>query len=208
MHVKPVYIDCNFVVDSTNGNGLGIRSLKGPCVSAVYMHTSATPAGPFNPPAGYIYVKLADNYNRYIGGFSGAVSPVSGTPINVTTGTTANTAYTIVSVGTTTTAQWQKLGLPAGVTPAVGTSFIATATTAATGTGVIEVPATAGAGYDHVEIVGDPNTTLANSAQPTNGGGYIIMRTFNGTTVAQPADGSVIGLTFCFNDSSVLIQGE
>ena len=29
-HVMPVLLDCNFVVDSTNGNGLGIRNLTGP----------------------------------------------------------------------------------------------------------------------------------------------------------------------------------
>lgn len=40
-HVKPVLIDCNFIVDSTNGNGLGIRSLKGPYVQNVFMNTSA-----------------------------------------------------------------------------------------------------------------------------------------------------------------------
>src|ERR1035437_5544829 len=44
---KPVLIDCNFVVDSTNGNGLGIRSLKGSGVQQVFMNTSAgsLPAG-------------------------------------------------------------------------------------------------------------------------------------------------------------------
>ena len=52
MHVSPVLLDCNFVVDSTNGNGLGIRNLKGPAVANVFMHTTATPA-PGNPnPAG------------------------------------------------------------------------------------------------------------------------------------------------------------
>lgn len=42
MHKEPIQIDCNFIVDPTNGNGLGIRSLKGAGVPAVYMHT--TPA--------------------------------------------------------------------------------------------------------------------------------------------------------------------
>src|ERR1035437_8832889 len=42
-HAKPVLIDCNFVVDSTNGNGLGIRSLKGPGVQNVFMHTTSEP---------------------------------------------------------------------------------------------------------------------------------------------------------------------
>lgn len=204
--IKPVRLSCNFVVDSTNGNGLGIRSLKGSCFSAVYMHTSATAAaGNPNPPAGYIYVKLADNYNRYVGGFSGQVSPVSGTPL---TATTNHSVYTIVSLGTATLAQWQAAGLPAGFTPAIGTSFVATATGTIGGSAAVEVIATAGSGIDHIEIVGDPNQTLANSAQPTNGGGYILMACFAGGAITAPANGSVIGLTFCFDDSSVLQAGN
>src|ERR1017187_160510 len=36
---QPVEIECNFVVDSTNGNGLGIRSLKSNgYIQAVYMN--------------------------------------------------------------------------------------------------------------------------------------------------------------------------
>src|ERR1700691_3539946 len=77
-HVSPVLIDCNFIVDSTNGNGLGIRSLKGPVIENVFMHTSAPLAGSGNPnpEPGVIVVQLADNYNRYLGGFSGEVSPL------------------------------------------------------------------------------------------------------------------------------------
>ena len=39
------YIDCNFTVDSTNGNGLGVRSLKGAGVKNVFMNTSAAFTG-------------------------------------------------------------------------------------------------------------------------------------------------------------------
>lgn len=42
---QPVLIDCNFIVDSTNGNGRGIRSLKGQGVQQVFMHTSAAFTG-------------------------------------------------------------------------------------------------------------------------------------------------------------------
>lgn len=42
---KPVLVHCNFVVDSTNGNGLGIRSLKGSGVQNVFMNTSAAFTG-------------------------------------------------------------------------------------------------------------------------------------------------------------------
>lgn len=209
-------VDCNFIVDSANGNGLGIRSLKGQGVANVFMHTSSTPAkGPNgilnpNPAAGYILVQLSDNFSRYYGGFSGFVSPVSGTPILVTTGTTAGLAYTIVLVGTTTVAQWNKLGLPPGVTPAVGVSFIAKATTTATGTGAIEVPLSTASGIDHIEVVGDPNLSLAPipvGGSP-NVGGWILMACEDALALTAPTDGTTIGLAFYMNQSSVIVAGE
>jgi hypothetical protein len=204
MHVKPVLLDCNFVVDSANVNGLGIRSLKGPCISAVYMNTSATPAaGNPNPDPGYIYVKFADNYNRYLGSFGGAVAPVTGSPL---TSVTAGEVYVIVSLGTATTAQWVAKGLPIGVTPAVGVSFVATASGSIGGSAAVQAPGSSG--IDHVEVIGNANLMLANSAQPSNGGGYMIFACYAGGVLTAPTDESVIGLSFYFNDSSVLIQGE
>src|ERR1700677_2888352 len=41
----PVLLSCNFIVDSANGNGLGLRSLKGPGIQAVYMNSASAPAG-------------------------------------------------------------------------------------------------------------------------------------------------------------------
>ena len=184
-HVKPVLIDCNFVVDASNANGLGIRSLKGQGVQDVFMHTSSTPAvgnsglmNP-NPGNGIIIVKFAENYNRYYGGFSGFVSPVSGTPILVASaGVTANLLYTIVTVGTTTQAGWQSLGLPAGVTAAVGATFVATSTTTATGTGVVEIPAAIGSGIVQMDVIGDPNTTInpIPMGQSPHVGGWLFAR--------------------------------
>lgn len=211
LHKFPVWLNCDFVVDSTNGNGLGLRSLKGKGIQAVYMHTSATPAAlnP-NPPAGFAYVQLQDHYNLSYGGFFGAVSPVSGTPILVASaGVVASTVYIITAVGTTTTAGWVSLGLPIGVTPAVGAPFIATATATATGTGAVEVPAVNGSGVPYVESIGDSNTTLA----PTGSGAaypYQIIR-FMGPTSSSvttpiataPADGSVVSFKFYLSNSSV-----
>jgi len=103
---QPVYIDCNFIVDATNGNGLGIRSLKGGGVQNVFMHTSAT-AGKGangylnpNPASGYAIIQLNNNYARYLGGFSGFVSPTTGgtSAINATALTVGN-PYVIATVG-------------------------------------------------------------------------------------------------------------
>jgi len=98
---RPVLIDCNFIVDSTNGNGLGIRSLKGSGVQAVYMHTSATPAaGNPNPASGYALIQLANNYNRYAGGFSGYGANLSGSNVAINgTALTVGAPYVITSVG-------------------------------------------------------------------------------------------------------------
>ena len=205
-HNKATVLDCNFVVDSTNGNGLGIRSLKNSGrISSVYMHTSATPAtGNPNPASGYIYVTLQDNYNRYLGGYSGFASPVSGTPINVTTGVTAGLAYIITSLGTTSTAQWHVLGVPLNITPAVGVSFIAPSTTTATGSGTIEVPATAGSGIDHIEVIGDSNLMNSNGANVLGAGNgmQFVLACFKNTVLTAPANGTVIGLNFYMNNSA------
>lgn len=191
---------CNFIVDATNGNGLGIRSLKGFGVSAVYMHTSATPAASNpNPAVGYVVVQLSEPYQGYINGTYGFVSPVSGTPINVSSGLTIGQPYVIVSVGTSTAANWQALGLPVGIAPAVGVSFIATSSSAGTGTGVVEVPLATGAGVGSLQIIGDPNQT----SSPSSGGAQIICQLLSPTNsstttpvATAPAAGTVIGMTF------------
>jgi hypothetical protein len=211
MHVSPVLLDCNFVVDSTNGNGLGIRSLKGPAVQAVYMNTSATPsANNPNPAAGTIVVQLQDNYNRSLSGFNAIVSPVSGSPLLVASaGLTVGIAYIIVLLGTTTTAAWHALGVPAGVTPAVGVSFIAAATSAL-GTGAVEITAAAGSGICSIETVGDPNLSLSPDPKANQGfGAQIILqcRDYAGA-IAAPADGTVISLDFYLNNSSIQVAGE
>lgn len=223
MHTKPVLIDCNFVVDAANGNGLGIRALKGPMIQNVFMHTSAS-AGPGNsnpstpniiitnpnPASGTIVVQFQDNFNRSFSGFNAIVSPVSGTPLLVASaGLTVGVAYIIVSLGTTTTASWHALGVPSGVAPAVGVSFIA-ALTSTTGTGAVEITAAAGSGVASIETVGDPNLSIAPLPSASQGfGAQIILqcRDYAGAIVA-PAAGSVISLSFYLSDSSVIIQGE
>ena len=223
MHVKPVLLDCNFVVDSTNGNGLGIRSLKGPMIQNAFMHTSASP-GPGNsnpgtpnviitnpnPASGTIVIQFQDNFNRSFSGFNSNVSPVSGSPLLVASaGLTVGVAYIIVSLGTTTTAAWHALGVPAGVSPAVGVSFIAAATSAL-GTGAVEITAAAGTGIMSIETVGDPNLSIAPDPTQNQGfGAQLILQCRDSTgAIAAPADGSVISLGFYLSDSSITVQGE
>jgi|ERR1019366_486918 hypothetical protein len=220
MHVMPVLLDCNFVVDSTNGNGLGIRSLKGPAIQNVFMHTSATP-GPGNsnpatpsivvtnpnPAPGTIIIQLTDNYNRSLSGFNSTVSPVSGTPL---TATTAGTPVIIVSLGTATLAQFQAVGLPIGITPAVGVSFVPTVSATIGGSAAVEVTAALGTNIATIETVGDPNLSIAPNPLINQGfGAQIILQTraYNGSITA-PANGSVISLAMLLSNSSIQVQGE
>lgn len=213
LHKYPVQIDCNFIVDSTNGNGLGIRSLKGGGVGNVFMHTTQAPgtsAGQLNPnpAAGYISVQFTENYNFYYAGTAGFVSPLSGTPL---TAVTNHTTYVIVSLGTATLAQWQAVGLPRGIAPAVGVAFVATATGTIGGSAAVEVIAATGSGIDHIEVVGDPNKTILSSAGAVMGqpnGSSMQLACFLSNAVATPADGTVIGLSFLFSNSSVTVAGD
>ncbi len=277
-HNKATVLDCSFVVDHLNGNGLGIRSLKpSGRIASVFMHTvpaattatsvfasgvstitvssitnlvvgevitdsttggnitggttitainpvtaqitlsaptagasasspgdtlsfamTAALAGNPNPIAGLIVVNLQDNYNRYLGGYSGFASPTTGSPL---TSFTAGHAYIITSLGTSTQANWVTAGLSPSVQAAVGVSFIAAATSV-TGTGT--AIATASAGIDHIEVVGDPNLMNSIGAQVAGAGSgmQLISACYSAGTLTAPTDGTVIGMNFYMNDSA------
>lgn len=213
--VKPIEIACNFVIDHSNGNGLGIRSLKSNgFVRNVFMNTSSTPGSNDgalnpNPVAGFALIQLQQNFNKYLGGFSGFVSQLDGSSqTSVTTGH----ASVIVSLGTATLAQWLSAGVPAGVTPAVGVSFIAIKTGAIGGSAAVQGPSVSG--IQSVEVVGDPNLSINNSSIAQNGGAYLLIQFLGATNSSTttlipkaPADNSVCGLTMCFDGSSVTVDG-
>ena len=356
---KPVKIDCNFVVDSSNSNGLGISSLKGSGVANVFMHTSATAGkGPNgylnpNPAAGYALIQLQNNYNRYAGGFSAFVSPLSGSNVAINgSDLTVGVPYTIVSVGhgsagtvtiapvadvagslastwfkiydsygntyiiwfsvsgvgsapvgvsgtlvqqsisandtaatigadlvvtlsnllaaqpgnatapagvfsftasgtTTVTVvntvnvpfpggpadgliptgfafavtkdqtnlqNWQAVGVPMGVVPAVGVSFIATATGYSSrggSTGLVQTSLVSG--IENVEVVGDPNQSIAPIPMggSPNVGGWILAKFVAATSssvttpvATAPANGSVCEMSFFMEAGSIVIAGE
>lgn len=202
--VMPVLLTCNFVVDSTNGNGLGIRSLKGEGIRSVYMHTSASPAsGNPNPEAGVIMIRLDDNYSRSLCGLHSVVSYVDG---SAQTSTTAGRASIISALGTATLAQWQAKGLPVGMTPAVGLCFVASASGVIGGSASVMRPLPSG--IDSIEVCGDPNLSLAPSSSQINGGGMIILETLAAHVRAAAIDGSVISLGFYLSNSSNTVKGQ
>lgn len=213
---KPMEVNLNFIVDAANGNGLGMRSLKSNgYVEAVFMHTSSTPGtvggllNP-NPAVGYAYVIFKNNnFQKYIGGYSGQITPLTSTS---TTSTTNHNAYVITALGTATLAQWQAAGLPLGLTPTVGQGFVAIATGTIGGSATVGLPGVEVAPI--ISVVGDPNTTMGNSNLATNGGARMILQ-FSGPTAAgntalvatNPADGTTVGLNFLFDGSTVSIDG-
>lgn len=357
---KPVKIDCNFVVDSTNANGLGLRSLKGAGVKKAYMYSTAPiTANPLTSATysiGLAWIQLQNNYQRYVGGFSGCVSPTYSTPaaINATaltvgkpymiatvghaaagrvtiapvadvSGSLAGTYFTLqdgygqtfalwfqvsgvgkapsvpgailypvaISSGAAATAIttalsavitalpstasgvysftasggggatltcistvnaplpgapadstvvalqtgftfastiynsnlfcWQGVGLPKGITPAVGAAFIATTTGVSTHGGSTGTAIAAGvSGIQCVEVIGDPNASLASVPQggSPNTGGWILVQFLapSITTVTSafeapmiptaPADGTVVGMTFYVEAGSMIVAGE
>ena len=153
-------------------------------------------AGNPNPAAGYIYVQFSDSYNSYIDGYSGFVAPLSGSPIS--SGMTVGLPYVIVSLGASTTAQWNTAGVPTNVTPAVGLAFIAEATSVAGG-GTVETSLTSG--IDHIEVIGDPRQSLT-STKPGQGGYMILQCLFEGALTA-PTTGTTIGLDFQMSNSNL-----
>lgn len=176
------------------------------------MHTSATPvAGNPNPAAGCILVKLQDSYNGYFGGFSGMVSPLGSNTATVA----AHTSYVITALGTTTSAQWLAAGVPASALlvgpnglpglPTIGTAFIAIVSATIAGSPSVAPANTAGSGIDHIEVVGDPNQTVASQ---TAGGGYLLLQCFKNGVVTQPTDGTVLSLALYLSSTRILNKGE
>lgn len=100
---QPVRVDCNFVVDATNG--LGITSLNGAGVKNVFMHTSTTPTSNNgylnpNPAAGYALIQLKSGYIKYSGGFTGFAAPLTGSALAINgSALTVGAPNTIVTVG-------------------------------------------------------------------------------------------------------------
>lgn len=211
MHTSPVLIDCNFIVD--NSAAPGISSLKGPTVSAVLMHNNAVSPSSINPAAGTIIVQLADNYNKFMSSFRSIISPNSGSGLKVdNSALTAGVAYTITTLGNSTAAALHALGVPPGVTPAVGVSFIAASVGAGANTSTtrVQASATAGSNVASIEIVGNPDMSIApDQSAPQSYGSQIILqcRDYAGAIVA-PANGSLISLAFYLSNSSVTVSGE
>lgn len=215
MHVSPVLIDCKFTVNSSDAAGNGIINLKGPAVSAVYMNTSATPsANNPNPEAGVIVVQLADGYNLNLLDVKGMWnSPLSGSDVKIdNSALTVGNPYVISTLGNATAAKWKAIGVPAGITPAVGVAFIAK-TNGGTGntlTSMVQAPATHGSTIAYVDVIGNPSLMCSPNPGANQGyGASFILGCFKyDGSLAAPPDNTEIHLAFYMNNSSITVQGE
>ncbi len=205
---KPTSTWLNFTVAATNG--VGVTSVKSNgYVEYVFMHTSTTPAstGAFlnpNPDAGFALISIKNNaFQKFVGVRGTVVAPATST---TTTSTTANSPFVITALGTATAAQWLAVGLPAGMTAAVGQSFIATASQSIGGSATVGVPGVSNVAA--ISIVGDPSTMCGNTSIASNSGAQIILlfQDFAGAAVA-PTAASIVRLELVYDGSSVSIDG-
>lgn len=190
-------IRCSFKVDSTNVNGLGVSGLGGIGCSNVFMHTSATPAtGNPNPAPGYIQIQLANNYFSFVGSKVNFAEAASTATVNITSGLTRSSVYIISSVGTSTAGNWQFVGLPLGLTPTAGQSFVALTSSAGTGTGTVALPVSSGV-YS-IDVVGSAGQMVG-----ATGGAIVNLRIMGPASssittpiAVQPPDNTLINLHF------------
>lgn len=185
---KPQDVSLQFTVTPTNG--LGITSLKSNgYVRNVFMHTSTTPTANDgytnpNPAAGYALVQFKNNFNYYLGGFAQMRTPTATSTAIDNSALTIGLAYVITIVGDASLATWQAIGVPPGVTPAVGVSFVALTVGAGsnTSTSRVQVPTTSG--VFGVEVVGNPSVSLSSSNIASNGGAWVLLQFMGATFTA------------------------
>lgn len=199
LHKMPVAIDCNFLVGATGAVTAG--SVKG---SGVYAVTRLA--------AGIYKVQFQDSFYKLYEMNWSLKAPVTGSDVPAGS-LTPGVVYEITALGTTTTAQWVTAGVPVGITPAVGVSFLAAATSAGTGT----AKAIGVSGISAVELVGSTNLQLApwGSGVVAGQAGYAIVKCLGATDAStttliatDPAQNSQLYLSFLLSNSSVLVQGE
>lgn len=215
--VQPVKLDLSFIVTPTNG--LGITSLKSNgYVNNVFMHTSTTPAANNgytnpNPAVGYAIIQLRNNFNAFLGA-SSTITSTSQTSTKIDNAAlTAGLAYVISTLGDASLAVWQGVGLPAGVTPAVGVAFIATSAGGSGNTSTSRVMVPNQSGVDAVEFFGNPILT-SNSNIYANSGQYLIAQFLASTSSSvttliptAPTAASLVNMSLWFDQSSVTVDG-
>lgn len=157
------------ITSITSATAIKVSPATTATASAVSITYAAV--GSPNPAAGLLYVQLQDNYNRYLDSFANFLSPLSGSDLGVTSGLTPGVVYVITALGTTTTANWQTLGVPTGTAPAVGVAFMALVAGAGAGNGTVK--AVGVSGVSGLEMIGNPNLQIQSTSAAILGGGGV-----------------------------------
>lgn len=118
--------------------------------------------------AGQYRIQLQDNYSKLLEFEACAQSAPSGSSL-AGGSFSIGTVYQIITMGTTTQAQWVTAGVPVGVTAAVGVVFKAAAAGAGTGT----VNTLISSGITSIELMGNNNNMLNNQPFTATNGGFI-----------------------------------
>ncbi len=185
---KPILSFLNFTVTPTNGLGVTSVASNG-YVNNVFMHTSTTPAAGNgltnpNPIAGYALIQMKQNLNKFLGMQACWTVPTATSTAVDTAALTVGQVYVITILGTTTVANWRLLGVPAGVTPAVGVAFTAliTGTSGSPGTSTSRVQLPSTSGIDLVEVVGVTNVGVTSTIA-SQGGQWLALQFSKAATV-------------------------
>lgn len=187
---KPQDVNLTFTVTPTNG--LGVTSLKSNgYVRNVFMHTSTTPTANDgytnpNPAAGFAAIQFKNNFNYYLSGYAQFQAPNTGSIKVDNSALTAGQVYVITTLGDATAATWLAIGVPPGVTPAVGVSFVALTVGAGANSSTSRVSTPSTSGIYAVEVVGTPNT-MYTTGIASNGGAWMLVQfmkpTFTGSAL-------------------------
>lgn len=201
MEAYPVMVSCTFTVDSTAP--AGVTNLTGGTVQAVYMNSSAPSGGTPWPADGVIQVRLQDNYSKLLGLTASIQEPTDGTGVQVVA---VQEPYVITLLGNTTLAEWQAVGLPEGVVPAVGVCFIASTNGTIQGTGEVQplLPCDA----PEISILGNANANLQRLNSAVNGGAILTLASRAAGVRTKLVDGTVVRLNMYLSNSSVQVQGQ
>lgn len=208
---KPIEVNFQFTVTATNG--LGITSLKSNgYVRNVFMHTSTTPTANDgytnpNPASGFAFIQFKNNFNYFVGATTQIIAPLASPTKIDNSALTAGLAYVISTVGDASSATWLGVGLPVGVTPALGAAFIATTVGAGANTSTSRVSIQTTPSFLTTQIIGDPNASYSNNIGANGGAWALVQFMQSNQSGSAPRDGTSICMQFVYDGSSVTIDG-
>jgi hypothetical protein len=184
---KPMVVECSFSVDSTNASGLTSLKSNG-YIQQIYMHSSAPSATNPNPANGIMQVQFKNNFNKFLGVDASVVSASQTSTKIDNSALVVGQVYVISTLGNATLAKWQAIGVPVGVTPAVGVAFIALTDGGAGNVLTSRVMVPNVSGIACVEVFGNSDVmTSANIA--ANNGQYLFAQflapSFTGSALAS-----------------------